>query len=77
VIGKRFSVSLLLVFTAVTGPTPATEPFAGREADVVVYGTTAAGLAAAIQAKRMEASVIVVEASTHVGGMTTGGLSSI
>lgn len=45
-------------------------------ADVVVYGATAAGLIAAIQARKMDASVIVVEASTHVGGMTTGGLSS-
>ena len=45
-------------------------------ADVVVYGATAAGLAAAIQAARMGRDVIVVEASGHVGGMTTGGLSS-
>jgi len=45
-------------------------------ADVVVYGATAAGLTAAIQAARMEARVVVVEASAHVGGMTTGGLSS-
>ena len=45
-------------------------------ADVVVYGATAAGLTAAIQAARMGCDVVVVEASSHVGGMTTGGLSS-
>jgi len=47
-----------------------------READVVVYGATATGLAAAIQVTRMGQSAVVIEASPHVGGMTTGGLSS-
>lgn len=45
-------------------------------ADVVVYGATATGLAAAIQASAMGMKTVVVEASDHVGGMTTGGLSS-
>jgi hypothetical protein len=45
-------------------------------ADVVIYGATAAGLTAAIQAARLGRDVVVVEASGHVGGMTTGGLSS-
>lgn len=76
VISKCFSIILLLVFAAVPRPSLAAEPVAGREADVVVYGATVSGLAAAIQAKRMEASVIIVEASMHIGGMTTGGLSS-
>ena len=48
---------------------------AGRRADVVVYGGTSAGIAAAIQASRMGKSVIVLEPGTHVGGLTTGGLS--
>ena len=46
------------------------------EADIVVYGATATGLAAAIQSARMGHKAVVVEASDHVGGMTTGGLSS-
>lgn len=46
------------------------------EADVVVYGATAAGLTSAIQVSRMGLKAVVVEASPHVGGMTTGGLSS-
>jgi hypothetical protein len=62
----------LLAASAVQASPPAPEPVH----DVVVYGATAAGLTAAIQARRMDASVIVVEASEHVGGMTTGGLSS-
>jgi hypothetical protein len=46
-----------------------------RQADVIVYGATSAGLAAAIQVSRMGKTVLVVEPYTHTGGLTTGGLS--
>lgn len=46
-----------------------------RSADIVIYGGTSSGLAAAIQASRMGKSVIVLEPGTHLGGLTTGGLS--
>jgi len=42
--------------------------------DVVVYGGTSAGVAAAIQTKRMGKSVILVCPEKHLGGMTSGGL---
>jgi hypothetical protein len=42
--------------------------------DVVVYGGTSAGVAAAIQTARMGKSVVIVEPSKHIGGLTTGGL---
>lgn len=42
--------------------------------DVVVYGGTSAGIAAAIQAKRMGKSVVLIEPSSRIGGLTTGGL---
>src|SRR5512133_2233867 len=45
-----------------------------RQADVVVYGATSSGIAAAIQVARMGKSVIVVDPGTHMGGLTTGGL---
>ncbi len=48
---------------------------AGRSADVIIYGGTSSGIAAAIQVSRMGKSVIVLEPGTHVGGLTTGGLS--
>ncbi len=48
---------------------------AGRKADLVIYGGTSSGLAAAIQASRMGKSVIVLEPGTHLGGLTAGGLS--
>ncbi|HKB01994.1 MAG TPA: FAD-dependent oxidoreductase, partial [Gemmataceae bacterium] len=49
------------------------QAFAG-EFDVCVYGGTAGGVAAAIQSARMGKSVVLIEPSQHVGGMTSGGL---
>ncbi len=45
-----------------------------RAADIVVYGGTSAGVAAAIQAKRMGKSLVLIEPTKHVGGLTSGGL---
>jgi len=45
-----------------------------EDADVIVYGGTPGGLAAAIAAARLGSRVIVVEPNLHVGGMTTSGL---
>lgn len=45
-----------------------------ESADVVIYGGTSAGIAAAIQTKRMGKSVLLIEPSAHLGGLTTGGL---
>jgi hypothetical protein len=42
--------------------------------DVVVYGGTSAGVAAAIQISRMGHSVILIEPGNHIGGLTSGGL---
>ncbi|MDA0586832.1 MAG: FAD-dependent oxidoreductase [Planctomycetota bacterium] len=42
--------------------------------DVVIYGGTSAGIAAAIQATRMGHSAIVIEPGQHLGGLTSGGL---
>ncbi len=44
------------------------------EYDLVVYGGTSGGIAAAIQAKRMGKKVILIEPSSRIGGLTTGGL---
>ena len=43
-------------------------------ADIVIYGGTAAAVTAAVQAKRMGKSVIIVSPDNHLGGMTSGGL---
>lgn len=44
------------------------------ETDVVIYGATSGGIAAAVQARRMAKSVTLIEPSRHIGGLTTGGL---
>jgi hypothetical protein len=52
-------------------------PTFGQEAsryDVVVYGGTSAGVAAAIQVARMGKTVVLIEPSEHIGGLTSGGL---
>lgn len=45
-----------------------------KEYDLVVYGGTSAGVAAAIQAKRMGKTVVLIEPDSRIGGLTTGGL---
>jgi len=47
---------------------------AGQSYDVVVYGATASGVAAAVAAARQGARVALVEPGTHLGGMVSGGL---
>ena len=44
------------------------------ECDVLIYGGTSAGIAAAVQVGRMGLKAIVVEPSHRIGGLTTGGL---
>lgn len=42
--------------------------------DLVIYGGTSAGIAAAIQASRLELDVLIIEPGKRIGGLTTGGL---
>ncbi len=56
-------------------PVPPAEPPRVIEADVVVYGATPGGVIAAIQARRMGKSAVLLEFGRHVGGMTASGLS--
>ena len=44
------------------------------EHDLVVYGGTSAAVIAAVQARQMGRSVIVVSPDRHLGGLTSGGL---
>src|ERR1043165_9286259 len=47
----------------------------GQEYDVLVYGATPAGIAAALAAAEDGGKVVLVEASRRIGGMITNGLS--
>lgn len=57
---------MLCLLLTLLQPVPAT--------DLVIYGGTSAGVTAAIQASRMGKTVILLEPSDHLGGLTTGGL---
>jgi len=45
-----------------------------KKYDIVIYGATSAGVAAALQASRMGKSVVLIEPTNRIGGLTTGGL---
>jgi hypothetical protein len=47
-----------------------------HEADIIIYGGTSAGIIAAVQATKMDKSVIVVGPDVHLGGLTSGGLGA-
>ena len=61
---------LLLVLTA-TANTQSNKP---AQYDLVIYGGTAAAVTAAVQAKQMGKTVIVVSPDKHLGGLSSGGL---
>jgi hypothetical protein len=46
------------------------------ESDIVIFGGTSGGVAAAVQARRMGKSAVIAEWSQHLGGLTTGGLGA-
>src|SRR5690606_9945273 len=47
-----------------------------RTYDLVVYGGTSGGVAAAVQARRMGKSVVLIEPGRHLGGLSSGGLGA-
>jgi hypothetical protein len=56
----------LLLLAPVAGPI--------ADYDVVVYGGTSAGVVAAVQAKKMGKSTVIVCPDRHLGGLSSGGL---
>jgi hypothetical protein len=76
--GVTVSVLRCGLFSALVLTTCA-HPIAGAEDpiyDVVIYGGTSSGIAAAIQTRRMGKTTILIEPGKHVGGLTTGGLGA-
>ncbi len=58
---------LMFIISCSTGPV---------EYDIVIYGGTSAGIVSAVQATRMGKTVIIIEPSNHIGGLSTGGLGA-
>lgn len=44
------------------------------ESDLIIYGGTSAAITAAVQAKKMGKSVIIISPDIHLGGLSAGGL---
>ncbi|MEQ8791925.1 MAG: FAD-dependent oxidoreductase [Pirellulaceae bacterium] len=61
--------ALLLLLLTTCAPMAAAETY-----DVVVYGGTSAGVIAAVQAKKMGKTVVLVCPDKHLGGLSSGGL---
>jgi hypothetical protein len=64
-------ISLLIAAGLGLGPP---SPAATTTADLVIYGGTSAGVIAAVQAKRMGKSAVIVCPDKHLGGLSSGGL---
>jgi hypothetical protein len=62
--------SLFLVITARVAAADDTQY------DLVVYGGTSGGVVAAVQARRLGKTAIVIEPGKHLGGLTSGGLGA-
>lgn len=67
---RYYLVSIILFFSA--------SLFAqkGKEYDVVIYGGTSAGITSAIQTSRLGKSALIIEPTSRLGGLTTGGLGA-
>lgn len=62
---NRFTVALLCAASSCA---------LAADYDLVIYGGTPAGIAAAIEAKRQGIKAVMIEPSPRIGGLTTGGL---
>src|SRR5215207_8461714 len=60
--------------TLISAATLLSAPLHAADYDVVVYGGTSAAVIAAVQAKKMGKSVVVVSPDKHLGGLSSGGL---
>ncbi len=63
----------LYILTILFGCKSPQEP-ESTEADVVIYGGTAAAVIAAVQLKKLNKSVIILSPDNHLGGLSAGGL---
>lgn len=65
---------LLLLSLLAIACTSQSSDEAENQYDIVIYGGTSGGIAAAIQAARLGKSVVLIEPTDRLGGLTTGGL---
>lgn len=63
-----------LAFFSHPAPAATVDPPRGETYDVVVYGGTSGAVIAAVQAKKMGRSAVIVCPDQHLGGLSSGGL---
>ena len=66
--------SLLVILLLSSGCWESSKIYHRYEADVIIYGGTSAAVIAAVQARKMDKTVIVVSPDIHLGGLSAGGL---
>lgn len=71
---KKLSLFLLLSFFLMYTTAQAAGKKGKEMADIIIYGGTSTGISAAIQASRMGKTVVLIEPTNRIGGLTTGGL---
>lgn len=74
ILNKLICAVLILVFFVNCAGSKSEDSAQSFEADIIIYGGTSAAVSAAVQAKRMGKSVIVVSPDKHLGGLSAGGL---
>lgn len=77
--GRRGSLTALVVLAASLGCAPSqslTHRPKTADYDVVIYGGTSAGVAAAVQTARMGKRPVLIEPGMHLGGLSSGGLGA-
>lgn len=75
--GLRWAVACLMGLVAITGPAQAQSSDAWViRRDVVVYGGTSSGVVSAVAAARLGKTVVLIEPTKFLGGLTTGGLGA-
>lgn len=67
----RYTISLLCLLFLSFCSAPKEQSY---QAEIVIYGGTSAAIMAAVQAKKMGKSVVVVSPDLHLGGLSSGGL---
>lgn len=73
-IRRALAVATCLLPAAMAAPPAGAQPLALKRADIVVYGCTSGGVVAAIEARRLGRSVLLVCREDYLGGMSTNGL---
>jgi hypothetical protein len=71
---NNIAVLLILLLLANCAGSKSEESNHSYNADIIIYGGTSAAVTAAVQAKKMGKSVIVVSPDKHLGGLSAGGL---